>query len=121
MNKKGQTLVLFVIFLPVIIILCSILIDESLIYYNKVKLSSLTRTIIKNNIDTQDKNDIIKLYRDNNIEDEIIVKITDGINVKFETQIDSFLGNIINKDKYVIKINIKGYKEDNKIKFKKGN
>ena len=120
MNKHGQVLVTFVIMIPIIILLISSLIELSVIVYNKTHLISVTKTIIASCIENPDKNDIINLYNKNGIDDEINVIIKDGIEVSFNHQIDSFLGRMIGKDKYDIKINIIGKKEGNKIVYTKG-
>ena len=120
MNKHGQVLVTFVIMIPLIIILIAMLIELSAISYNKIHLNSLTKTIIASCIDNPSKNDIINLYNRNGIKDDIEVYLEDGIRVRFNHQIDSFLGKMIGKDKYELKIDIIGKKENDRVKYLKG-
>jgi len=51
MNKHGQTLVTFVILLPVIFLLIGYIIEISIIGYHKSKINSVTKSIIANCID----------------------------------------------------------------------
>ena len=67
MNKKGQSLVLFIIILPIILFLFGLLIERVYLTYQKQKLYSITKTIIALSIERNEKNDIINLYKDNNI------------------------------------------------------
>ncbi|NMA51007.1 MAG: hypothetical protein GX951_04075 [Mollicutes bacterium] len=121
MNNKGQTLALFIIILPLLLLACAVIIDTSLITYNKVKLNSITRTIIKTSIERNDKDDIIKLYNDNNIEyEKIEISFEEGLHIKIEIKIDSLLGKVIGKNYYIIRTSLIGTKEDNVIKIKKG-
>ena len=119
-NSKGQSLVVLIIIMPIILLMVGFINEMSLISYNKIYLNSLTRTIIANNIDTKEKNDIIKLYSKNNIETDFEIITDNGLEIKFTKKIDSFLGKIINKDSYEIKVDIKGVKENNKIRYEKG-
>ena len=120
MNKRGQVLVSFVIMIPLILLLISILIELSVISYNKIHLTSLTKTIIASCIENPDKNDIINLYNKNGIDDEIDINLDSGIEIVFNHKIDSFLGKIIDKDDYDIKIDIVGKKDGDKIVYTKG-
>ena len=119
-NRHGQSLVILIIIMPIIILMLGFLIEMSLISYNKIHLNSLTKTIIANNIDTKEKNDIIMLYSKNNIDADFTIDTTDGLEISFTKDIDSFLGKLINKDSYKIKVDIKGIKENNKIRYEKG-
>lgn len=115
MNKHGQVLVTFVIMIPLILLLISVLIELSLISYNKHHLYSLTKTIIASCIDNPNKNDIINLYNKNGIDDEIDVNLSDGIEVSFNHKIEGFF-----KKEYDIKIDIVGKKSGDKIIYTKG-
>ena len=120
-NNHGQVLILFVIFIPIIIFILGMLIEFSLISYNKVRLSSVTKSIITSCIDECEKDDIIKLYDENKVEyKNIDVTTTGGINIDIDIEVKSFLGKLINKDSYDINFNIKAFKENGKIVYKKG-
>lgn len=121
MNNKGQSLVMFILLLPIIIMLFGYLIEISIIAYTKVKVSSVTKSIIANCIDECEKDDIILLYDKNDITvDDLEVDNTSGFRISLKSSTKSFLGSLIGKDKYLIDIDIKGIKENNKIKYEKG-
>ena len=128
MNNKGQSLVTFIIILPILLIICGIVIEFSNIAYQKHHFTSVTKTIISSiiqtdkNIDIDKKNDIIKLYNDNNIQvDDITIIDNDGLTINASLRMDSLFGKIINKDYYEIKISLNGkFNDNNKIVFKKG-
>jgi len=121
MNKHGQTLVTFVILLPVIFLLIGYIIEISIIGYHKSKINSVTKSIIANCIDECEKDDIILLYDKNDIKiDNVNIYKASGLRVSFTSKVDSFLGSIIGKDSYNIKFDIKEYHENNKIKYEKG-
>ena len=102
-NNHGQVLIVFVICIPIIIFLLGMLIEFSLISYNKVRLSS------------------IKLYDENKVEyKEIDVNTDSGININIDIKVKSFLGKLINKESYDINLKLNAVKENDKIVYKKG-
>lgn len=121
MKNKGQALVCFIILLPVIITIIGVVIEFTIVTYQKAHLVSISKSIIANCLDGNEKNDIIKLYNDNNIAYENMkIDLTNGISISFTSKIDSFFGNIFQKDYYEVTISLSGYKENNQIKYKKG-
>lgn len=121
MNRKGQSLVLFIIILPVMLVLFSVLIETVYISYQKQKLYSVTKTIIASSLERNDKNDIINLYKDNNIVLESIDISNDlGISIKAKEKVNSLMGKIINKENYTIYVDIMGFKKDGKMIYQRG-
>lgn len=122
MNKNGQVLVLFIIMIPILLLLFGYIIETSIIAYENEKYLSNTKTIIASTIEEKEKDDIIRLYDDNNLEYKKldIYKDNDELKIDITYEINSFLGKIINKEKYEKNLVIIGYKKDNKIKYKKG-
>lgn len=120
LNKKGQTLILFVIMIPIILGIAALVIDVGVIFANKSHLKEVTKTAIRENIsnidndtDTKIKNILIK--NEVNV-DNLEIKISDNkINVKNEISIDSIFGSIIGIKNYKIIEDITGYKENEKI------
>ncbi len=121
MNRKGQSLVLFIIILPVILVLFSVLIETVYISYQKQKLYSVTKTIIASSLERNDKNDIINLYKDNDIALESIDISSDlGVSIKAKKKVNSLMGKIINKESYIIYVDITGFKKDGRIVYQRG-
>lgn len=125
LNNKGQTLVMFVVLIPLFIMVFALIVDVSYMTHEKIKLENTTKIIIKEMYEYRLDNDIedriINLYRKNNIKDN---------NIKIETNekymiisnnysINSIFGKVIGLKKYKLKIVIKGYKENNYIKIVK--
>ena len=121
MNKKGQSLITFVIILPIIILLFGMIIELSLITYHKRKIISVTKTIIANCIEEDKKNDIMELYDRNGIKvQDLEIDYTNGLHLMLTSNVESFLGEIIGQDEYEIKVDLRGYQENNKIYYEKG-
>lgn len=118
MNRKGQSLVTFLVIIPVLILLLGSIVETSSIFYQKARITSVTKTIIKSTIDKKENNDIIMLYGKNSI-DYTAIDIIDaeGLEIHLKAKIK---GMILGKD-YDAYISILGYLDDGKVKFKKGN
>ena len=120
MNNKGAVFVLFIILIPLILMIIGIIFETTRLSYEKRRLYSISKTIIASNIDNPQKDDIIDLYHRNGIYENIHVNLEDGIKIEFTYNMDSSLGKIIGKDKYQIKIKIKGVKKEDVLTFEKG-
>lgn len=120
MNKKGQTLVTFVLVIPILIIILGGVIELSVVSYNKNKITQVTKTAINKFIDYPDDEKIKHYFKKNNIDGNIEINSSDGLEIIVNTKIESVLGNLYNKKEYIIKIDLIGHKENDKIKIKKG-
>lgn len=125
LNNKGQTLIMFVILVPVLLILMAIVIDIGYLYRENAKLKSVTKTIIKDVYSKKDANNInnliYDLYKKNNINTQNI-KIENNVNylkITNKYNIDSIFGKIIGIKKYELKVSLKGYNDGQKIQVKK--
>ena len=117
MNNKGQTLVVFVLFLPVLVIVITMIINKSNMYYDKRNMENIAKEAINyglNNIEDENIEDKIKIFISKNIECEKEIKIEDGeirvTLIKENKTIKKILGY------ENIKIKYKGKIEDNKKK-----
>lgn len=117
MNNKGQTLVVFVLFLPVLVIAITMIINKSNMYYDKRNMENIAKEAINyglSNIEDENIEDKIKIFISKNIDCEKEVKIEDGeirVTLKKENKtIKKILGY------GNIKIKYKGKIEDNKKK-----
>ena len=120
MNNKGQTLVVFIIFIPVIILLMAFIVDTSLMYIAKSKLNDLSKTIIKEIYDVKDKNSKVEeLLNVNEINyNNYDIEINDNkVKLSIEEEIDSVFGSMIGNESYTIKSEVTGYKDNDKFKF----
>lgn len=117
MNSKGQTLVVFVLFLPVLVIVITMIINKSNMYYDKRNMENIAKEAINyglSNIEDENIEDKIKIFISKNIDCEKEVKIEDGeirvTLIKENKTIKKILGY------GNIKIKYKGKIEDNKKK-----
>lgn len=117
MNNKGQTLVVFVLFLPVLVIVITMIINKSNMYYDKRNMENIAKEAINyglNNIEDENIEEKIKIFISKNIDCEKEVKIEDGeirvTLIKENKTIKKILGY------GNIKIKYKGKIEDNKKK-----
>ena len=121
MNNKGQTLVIFVILLPLFLTLCAFVIDVGLMTYENVKLKNTTKTIL-NSVASKNKiteENIINLYKENdiNIENINIQIDNEKIIIENDYYIDSLFGKILRIKEYEIKVVAKMKRETKKIIF----
>ena len=125
LNNKGQTLIIFVILIPLLITLMAFVVDISYMYKESNKLENTTKTIIKNVYNERLDGDIEKkvkdLYKENKIDNKNVKVSTKNeyLIVKNEYEVDSIFGKLIGIKKYKVKVNLKGYEKNNKIVFTK--
>lgn len=118
LNKHGQTLVLFIILIPILLLLAAFVIDMGVILTNKMQLKEVTKLAIKENVDNPDDiNKIKKIFEINEIDiSNLKINVIDNkINIKNEIEVKSIFGSVIGILNYKIKIDITGYKSNDKI------
>ena len=96
MNKKGQTLIIFVILIPIMILMLSVITDVGLLKYEALK----TKSIVDNGI---------HFILEQNKENSIVVELS--------YKIDSLFGKIIQLNEYEIVIQRQGTIENDKVKI----
>ena len=122
LNNKGQTLIMFILLIPLILVIMALVIDTSFVYKEKIKFQSVTKTIMKTTYENKDATDfndkIIHLYKKNGIDtNNIVIKInSDNVVIKNQTKVKSIFGNIIGIKNYEVKFSYKIYKENESIK-----
>lgn len=117
MNNKGQTLVLFVVLLPVILILLAFVFDTAYMSMEKNKLNDIAKTSLKYVVkDNKDINEVKKVIKENDNKIKI-EKITNN-NVYLKKEIKPIFGQIIGFQKYSLKTNLYGKMEGNKLIIK---
>ena len=119
LNKHGQSLVLFVVIIPFVILLLALVCDIGLITSKKVKLNAVTKDILKEVMNKDNYEElIIKLYEENDIDVDNLEITNNGKRIKNEIEVSSIFGQIIGLKKYQIKVDIEIYQENNKIKYR---
>lgn len=104
MNNKGQSLVIFIIIIPVIFIVFIFLYDYAYIINSQNKYENVTRTILNSTLE-EDK--IVDLYRQNGykVDDFKYKKENDKVYIQNSYKIKSVFGNIVNLKNYTVSIN----------------
>lgn len=104
MNKKGQSLTIFIIILPIIFISLAFTYDYATIINEQMKYESVTKTILKS---TQDEEQIKDLYQKNGYSTNNFNYKTeeDKIYIQNSYKFKSTFGKIINIKNYNIKVN----------------
>ncbi len=120
-SNKGQSLVLFIVFLPIIIMMGTYVIDLSYARYNKNKLDGINKVVTEyglKHIGEDSKENMIKLISQNDDEiDSYDIKIDSDakeVYVTLEKHTKGLFGSIVGKDIYKEKSSYKGYIKDDK-------
>lgn len=104
MNNKGQSLVIFIIIIPVTFIVFSFLYDYAYIINSQNKYENVTRTILNSTLE-EDK--IVDLYKQNGykVDNFKYKKENDKVYIQNSYKIKSVFGNIVNLKNYTVSIN----------------
>lgn len=129
LGNKGQSLAIFVIFVPVIIMVGVMVVDVTFARYNVRKLDNITKMVVRyglEHIDGEPYNNMVDLIYQNDDEiDSYTIDINDEnktINISISKSTKGFFGSIVGKEIYKEKSNFTGYfKNDKKIIEKKAN
>lgn len=107
MNNKGQTLIMFIILIPIFLILTAIVVDVGLIEYNYQKYKGIVDESIKEYFLNGGSDALNKTMNYNGLEskDYEITIVNDTVEVLLNYNIESVFGKIINLNEYSIKIN----------------
>ena len=116
MNNKGQTLVLFVLILPIIIFIMLLVIDVSNMFITKQELNNINKIVLNYGLDIIEEENIDskleELINKNISVNEHTIRIDNGI---IEIEIKKNIQGIVTKNKiYEVKSTYKGYIEEDK-------
>lgn len=111
LNNKGQTLVIFILLLPIFLALCAFVIDVGLMSYENIKLKNVTKSILTSVVEKNKINDesIKDLYHKNDINiNNLEIKITpETINIENDYYIPSIFGKILQIEEYEVRVKAK--------------
>lgn len=123
LSNAGQSLAIFIVFIPVFIIIGTFTVDITYAKYNMGKLNESSKMIIRyglNHIDESPYEDMVDLiYQNNDDIDNYSIDINEEnkeITMTITAYSKSFFGKIMNKNIFKQKSSYKGYiKDDRKI------
>lgn len=111
LNNKGQTLVVFILLLPIFLSLCAFVIDVGLMSYENIKLKNVTKSVLTSVVEKNKINDesIKNLYKKNNIKiDNLKIEINhETINIENNYYIPSIFGKILQIEEYEVRVKAK--------------
>lgn len=121
LNNKGQSLAIFVIFIPVFIMIGTLVVDISFAKYESRRLDNITKDVINyglKHIEEEPYNNMVDLIYQNDDEiDNYSIDIDDvnkTIDITVEKSTKGFFGSIIGKEIYKEKSSYVGYIKDDK-------
>lgn len=123
MNKNGQTLILFVLFLPIIIILAAFVIDIGLLTNAKIKLDQTTTTILKEFYEKRMSSELDSEIEETFLKNKISVEklkidvSEDYLKIQNEDQIKSIFGRLIGIEEYTYQTKKTIRSENGKLKI----
>ena len=129
LNNKGQSLVLFTVFVSVIIMVGTLVIDVSYAKYNSRKISAIAKEVLDyglTNIENNPYDEMVNLiYKNDENIDEYKIDIKEDekkIDISLSKSAKGFFGSIVGKEIYTEKCSYTGYfKVEKKIIEKKVN
>lgn len=121
MNKRGQTLIIFVMLIPIILTMAALVIDVGLLYYKKNEYMGIVEESIKEYFKNEDLTSALETLTLNGVSlDDVLVSATDEtISVILDTKVDSIFGKVIRINDYEIKIARVGTKDKERVIIKK--
>lgn len=120
LNNKGQSLVLFVIVLPVLLLILVLVIDIGRIIVLKQELDNINKIVLDYGLDNLENDnlngDIIDLVKLNNDEiDEININLeNDKLYIELGTDAEGMLSGLLNIAIFDVKSSYVGYIENEK-------
>lgn len=114
LNNKGQSLVMFILIIPILLLIMVLVIDIGNVMYNKQNVDDITKIVIDYGLEHINDTDVVmemsKLagLNDNDIKIEIGFEDMEFY-VTSTYYVDGIFSNIMNVDGYLVKSIYKGY------------
>ena len=117
MNNKGQSLVIFIIFIPVIIVILGIVIDIGLMGLDKIKTTNTLKNDIEYCLNNNCDEETLKQLISKNIKyKKIDISMDNNIKIDITYQTNTVFTLFNNQINY----KITGFKDNEKIRYKEG-
>ena len=114
LNNKGQSLVLFIIIIPIILGIMAIVMDIGSIIYENQELDNINKIVLDYGLDNRNDGDIIDnmknlAYINKDNIDVDIKFIDDEFYIESSYYVKGIFSNIFNIEGYLVKSKYKGY------------
>ena len=121
LNNKGQSLVLFIVLIPIMILIMVLVIDIGNLYYNKKELDNIGYLVTSYGIDNYNEDDVLnKMIKLANLNDDnlssVYVNNTNNIEVNLTKNVSFEFGKMFSLNGIEIKTNYIGDINSKKIK-----
>lgn len=126
MNKRGQVLVFFIIFIPILLGIVAFTVDMGYSLSESNKLNGINKMVTEYGLINIDKADIKQkmidlIYsNDSNIDTFDLDIVNNEIFLNIKKSVDSIFGKVINIDFYNLSSTYKGYIKNGKRIIEKG-
>ena len=121
MNKRGQTLVVFILLIPLFLLVAAFIVDKGYMVYKNIEMKNVTKDIIRIHLNKKALTDeeIIDIYKKNDIPTtKLNINIKeDKITISNTYYVDSIFGKIVNLSNYEVSCKVTGFLKDNKVVF----
>lgn len=118
LNNKGQSLVLFIMIIPILLLIMVFVYDMGMLLYEKDRLSNTVNMAIDYALDNKEvSNEEIKELIDRNITEEVEIKIDkndDSIKIEVSEEAKFIFSNLFDFDFTKIVVKYEGKIVDNK-------
>lgn len=117
MNKRGQTLIIFVMLIPIILTMAALVIDVGLLYYKKNEYTGIVEESIKEYFKDEDILSAKETLTLNGVSlDDTEINVSDNeITITLDTKVDSIFGKVIRINEYEIKVSRVGTKDKERV------
>lgn len=125
LNNRGQSLILFVIVLPIILLIAILVIDVGRVIVRKQELSNISNIVLDYGLDNLEQDDIsnelLELVKLNDSEiDEINIFIDDNkIKLELKDSVNGLFSNIEDISVFNVKSSYVGYLENENKRIEK--
>ncbi|MBR1748164.1 MAG: hypothetical protein IJ743_00035 [Bacilli bacterium] len=120
MNRKGQTLILFVILIPILILLLALVVDIGLVHTKRIEYRSIMEEGMRACLNQKDVESLKRVFELNQIlENEYQVSYENDVEVLINKKISSIFGSIIGIEDYEMVLHYVGIQEKGEFVLKK--
>lgn len=117
MNNRGQTLIIFVILIPIIITMAALVVDIGKMNYEKERYRGIIENSIEEYFESNQISDVKEILTLNGIPEDAYQITTQEnlIEIHLTTSVDSIFAKLINIDEYQIDLDYIGTKESDRV------